>query len=191
MENNMTSEKYAISIRTLHWAMAVAFLIMWGTGIGMGFVTDESATHDLMTGLHISTGALLAILLIIRIVCRFATRTPAETFNFPLWERIGAKLGHVALYLLPLIVIAIGWAGADLGGHGVTMFGIPMPKLLPTIDNWERTSINGTFEELHEILAFVMLGVTVVHIAAVLKHKYMDHQDVLPRMTISRTDKSS
>lgn len=36
--------------------------------------------------------------------------------------------------------------------------------------------------ELHEMLAYTMLAIAVVHIAAVIKHRKMDGWDVLYRM---------
>jgi hypothetical protein len=47
----------------------------------------------------------------------------------------GTYLGHLALYALPAVIIALGWAETDFGGHGVTWFGVAMPKLLPTMES--------------------------------------------------------
>ncbi|WP_293576921.1 cytochrome b/b6 domain-containing protein [Phaeobacter sp.] len=176
-------DRYHFLARLLHWLMALGFVFMWACGYAMSsLVGEDTPLEELLFGLHISGGVTLAFLLILRIALRLVLPHPAPVAGLSRWEHIGSQLGHLALYLLPALVIAIGWAETDFGGHSVSWFGIDMPKLLPTTEvlwGWEVEEVT---EVLHRWLAYGMLAVAVVHVAAVVKHRREGH-DVLPRMT--------
>lgn len=56
-----------------------------------------------------------------------------------------------------------------------------LPELLPKND--DRFEV---FRSIHKILAFVLLGVVVLHALGALKHRFVDRdrsKDVLSRMT--------
>lgn len=177
-------ERYVLSARVLHWLMALCFLFMWISGFAMGgLVQEDTALEEQLVGLHISMGVTLLFLLVLRIVIRLLNKPPALPEGFPVWERIGAHLGHLALYLLPAATILIGWAETDFGGHGVHWFGLTMPKVFPTMEFLGGVNLEEMTELLHELFAYAMLAVAVVHVAAVLKHKWYDGHDVMSRIT--------
>lgn len=182
----MTSEqqRYALAARILHWIMAVGFIFMWGCGYAMtSLVEDDSPLEELLFGLHISTGVTLLFLLIVRILVRFTAVVPPLPAGLSSAERIGSQLGHLGLYLAPAVVIAIGWAESDFGGHGVTWFGVSMPKIFPTMEELNGINLESTLADLHMWIAYAMLGLAVIHVAAVAKHRWIDKHDVLHRMT--------
>ena len=176
--------RYVFSARVLHWLMAVGFLFMWVSGFAMAnIVPEDTALEEQLFGLHISIGVTLLFLLILRIGIRLLNTPPALPAEFPAWEKLGAHLGHFALYLLPALVILVGWAESDFGGHGVHWFGVTMPKIFPTMEMLGTLNVEDASELLHELFAYLMLFVAVVHIAAVVKHKWVDGHDVMSRMT--------
>ena len=110
--------------------------------------------------------------------------TPSLPDGFQEFDRIGAQLGHLGLYVLPALTIIVGWAETDFGGHGVEWFGTAMPKLFPTMETWGGINLETTTATTHQWLAYTMLALAVVHVAAVAKHRWMDGHDVLHRMTL-------
>lgn len=175
-------ERYHALPRILHWGMALAFLFMWGCGFAMKYVVEEEGhLEELLFGAHISGGVTLVFLMMLRLAARFIYRPPALSKAIPEKERKMAHVGHIALYLLPLSVLALGWAEVDLGGWGVNWFGIEMPKIFPTMEMWNGINLEELTEFLHKWLAWGMLGLVVLHIAAVVKHR-RDGHDVLHRM---------
>ena len=177
---------------------------MWISGYAMkSLVTDVSPMEELLFSLHISSGVTLALLLIVRILIRYHSRStgllPAplkslsrwENHSLSRWEIKASHLGHFALYALPAAAIVIGWAETDFGGHGVEWFGIQMPKLFPTLETLWGLNLEETTSELHELLAYSMLVVALIHIAAVIKHRWLDQQDVLYRMSFGRSESES
>lgn len=183
----LSDDRYSMTARVLHWLMAVGFTFMWACGFAMtSIVEEDSAAEELLLDLHISTGVTLLILLVIRIGVRLLVAPPPLPVNFPRFDRIASHFGHVGLYILPALVIAAGWAETDFGGHGVRWFGVSMPKIFPTMETWSGVQVEDAAEEIHELLAWTMLALVVAHVAAVIKHRWFDDHDVLPRMTFGK-----
>lgn len=183
-------ERYALSARILHWLMALGFVFMWASGYAMtSLVTDDTPLEELLFGLHISMGVTLLILLLLRGAVRSLIPPPALPQSLPAWEKTGSHLGHLCLYLLPAAIIAIGWAETDFGGHGVKWFGVSMPKIFPTMETLLGFELESLTATLHMWLAYTMLALALVHIAAVAKHRWIDGQDVLHRMTFGHQRK--
>ncbi len=153
---------------------------MWICGYSMTeLVEDDSALQEFLFDLHISVGVTLLVLLIVRITFRIVIAPPPMPSLIQGWERIGAHLGHAALYILPALVITAGWVETNFGGHTVKWFGMGMPAIFPEVDEfWQDLS-----QEVHMILAYTMLVMAVVHVAAAYKHRWIDGHDVLYRMT--------
>jgi len=184
---NTNTTQYSAWLKIMHWVMALGFFFMWGSGYYMTTIVEtDTPLEDLFFGLHISTGVTLLFLLIFRVVIRNVTSLPEPVASFSKLERIGAHLGHLGLYLLPALVIFIGWAETDLGGHGVSWFGISMPKIFPTMEMFAGINLGDTTEALHKWLAYSMFSLAVVHIAAVVKHRWFDKHDILHRMTFRK-----
>ncbi|MGH1479427.1 MAG: cytochrome b [Geminicoccales bacterium] len=177
-------ERYVISARVLHWVMAAGFIFMWACGYAMtSLVADDSPLQEFLFGLHISIGVTLLMLLIARIAVRLWKAPPPLPNALARWEKIGSHLGHWGLYLFPAAIILIGWAETDFGGHGVQWIGLSMPKIFPTMETLWGLNLETTTATLHQWLAYTMLVLAMVHVAAVAKHRWIDGHDVLKRMT--------
>ena len=112
--------------------MAPGFVFMWGCGYAMTtLVEDDSALEEFLFDLHISVGVTLLALLVVRIAVRLAHAAPPLPDSIRGLERTAAHLGHAALYALPALVIAVGWAETNFGGHAVQWFGFEMPRVFP------------------------------------------------------------
>jgi cytochrome b561 len=81
-----------------------------------------------------------------------------------------------------------GWALATADGQGLSFFGwFELPQLRP-VTHAPLTWIEGgslskrQLEELHEILFILLVGLAVLHIAAALKHRFIDRDGVLQSM---------
>lgn len=184
MHSNSTI-KYHLAARILHWIMLGGFVFMWICGYSMtNLVEDDSAFEELLYFLHISSGVTLFFALVARIVVRVLYKPPPQGMEISRIDRVGAHFAHALLYVLPFLIILVGWAQVDLGGHQVQWFGINIPKIFPTVEMWGSVEVDEVMEPLHMWLAYIMLGLAVVHVAAVLKHRWFDKHDILPRMTI-------
>jgi cytochrome b561 len=178
--------KYPPAIRTVHWVMAVIILGMIWTG---WFMTPESydVPADEPTGFdfypwHKSFGMLILILVMARLFIRSRAAIPPLPTGFAPWERTAAKLGHIALYTLMIVVPLMGYSMSSsfTQSDGVYFFGVNLPELLPKND--DRFEV---FQALHRWLAYTLLGLIGVHLLGALKHRFLDRNrdnDVLSRM---------
>jgi len=71
----------------------------------------------------------------------------------------------------------VGWADSNLHGRPVKLFGLPLVKLFPTVEG-----IGNAPGYVHTVLAYTLLGLVAIHVAAVIKHRYFDRADVLQRI---------
>ena len=173
----MTEDRYTPAARVLHWLMATGFMCMWACGYAMTtWVAEDSPLEDLLFDLHISIGVTLLGLMLVRCSVRVLNEPPPLPDAIPKLERVGALVGHLALYLLPFLIIAAGWAETNLEGYAVRWFGYDLPIVLAEWEPWVETAA-----DLHRWLAYAMLAVAAVHVAAVVKHR-RDGHDVLGRM---------
>ena len=181
-------DRYHLSIRILHWLMAVGFLFMWGLGWAMTNVAEEkSPAQERLFGLHMSIGVTLLVLLILRIAIRLRVGAPPLPEALPRRDRTGARIGHVGLYVLPVLIVTLGWASQDFGGDGVDWFGLDLPRIFPARETLAGIKPGDLAAEIHGSLAWTMLALAVIHIAAVAKHRWVDRHDVLHRMTLGRS----
>ena len=177
----MTEGRYHFAARTIHWIMAVGVLFMWGCGYAMTtLVEDDSPLEEFLFDLHISVGVTLLALLAARIGVRLACPPPPLPDTIRGLERTAAHLGHAALYALPALVIAAGWAETNFGGHSPHWFGVEMPRVFPETGE----DLQELAEDAHMWLAYTMLAVAVGHVAAAYKHRWIDGHEIIRRMTL-------
>ncbi len=171
--------KYHISIRIMHWSMALLILGMIAAGWYMAGLPKDDALKAPLTNLHKSFGTLALILFFVRLVIRLATKAPPLPETIPAIQRLLAHLGHAGLYVFMFIVPLSGYAMSNLYGYGVKMFGMEMPRLFSA--NKEFAALA---RESHGILPFLLLGLIALHVGAVVQHRFFEkpENDVLKRM---------
>jgi cytochrome b561 len=105
---------------------------------------------------------------------------PELPANTPRWEQIAAHASHYGLYLLMLATTVTGWAMAGLMRTPLNKdaFGLSVPMIYVKQDR----AMHDLFEDTHKILAYVLVILVVVHIAAALRHQFVKRNNVLRRM---------
>jgi cytochrome b561 len=180
MNLNLNTMKYALTSRILHWVMALLIIFLLGLGIYMSdFLSKESPNHLEVYNLHKSLGVVVLILVFLRIINRLLTRTPALPFAISALEKKLAKFGHFALYFLMFTTPFSGYLMSSFAGYPVKLFAIELPNFFEA-----NYKIAEFFSEVHELSAFTLLGLIVIHILAVIRHRFFDKpgNDVLNRM---------
>jgi len=161
---------------TLHWLMAVLLIALWG----LGLVLEELPKGDFraqMFGLHKAFGALVLVLVAARLAWRLTHAAPSLPDSMTGLEVTLARLGHLALYGLMIILPLSGIVMSQAGGREVSMFGLVLPTLVqPDHD------LKEAFEEVHEVLAWILALVVGGHLLAALRHRFVLKDDVMARM---------
>jgi len=178
----MTSNdtQYTLVARTLHWLVA-------GLIISQYILAElaESAEHSknvvvqlALLANHKSVGMTVLVLATLRIVWRLFHQPPPLPANMPDWQRYASSAAHWLLYGLIFALPVSGWLMSSSFGYSVSWFNVfTFPDLL-SVDKALASNLN----EIHEILGNVLLVLAALHLAAALKHHFIDKDDVLRRM---------
>jgi cytochrome b561 len=126
---------------------------------------------------HKWAGITILALSALRLLWRLAHRPPADV-PMAAWQRRAAHLTHFALYLLFFLVPLAGWAYSSAAGFPIVVFGvIPLPDFVP-VDR----ALAEILKSSHHLLAFALALVVLGHVAAALKHQFIDRDGLLHRM---------
>ena len=168
---------YSQGFKYLHWLVAILVLCMLGFGFYLGDLPGSMKPTAYM--LHKSIGLTLLALMLMRFVWLISSGRPALPESVPRWERFCAYAVQCSLYLFLLAMPLCGWLMATASNKipvYFTWFRVPFPGILPdkTLAHW--------MSEAHYTIAFILLGLIVLHTAGALKHRFIDKDDVLNRM---------
>jgi len=179
--------------RALHWGLAVAIIGMLAVGFYMvEVVGDDLLQRFELTQTHKSVGFTVFCLVVARIVWRLANPSPSLA-AMPAWQRAASHVSHAALYGLIVAMPLTGWLMAtssplnDPDAYPMQVknevFGLfAMPDPFPTGDE----ALSETFAAIHFWLAIALVALLAVHVAAALKHHFVDRDRVLMRMVKGR-----
>ncbi|MER2519179.1 MAG: cytochrome b [Bdellovibrionales bacterium] len=180
----MTNPSYDKVAKTFHWLIALAILGMLALGWTMGDAPNGPGKSALY-GLHKSIGIAILLLSLLRLGWRLAHSAPPMPSAMKTWEKALARIVHGLLYVLMIGIPLSGWAMVSTSSRNfpTVLFGlVPLPHLpiISTLAN--KQEINEFAHESHELLAYGMVALLVLHVAAALKHHWIDRDDVLTRI---------
>ena len=97
----------------------------------------------------------------------------------PKWQMLVSQLSHFALYAILIAMPMVGLLMAVYGGRPVDIFGIFQIPVFVTPDR----SLARFYNNLHtEIIWPMIIGFTVLHIAAALYHQFGKKDNLIARM---------
>jgi cytochrome b561 len=100
----------------------------------------------------------------------------------PLWQQRLANWMHGLLYLLMFTVPLSGYFYTLSAGYPVVYFGmIELPVLMPA-----DPALKPTLELTHEVLTKILAAAFFVHVAAALKHLFINKDGMFQRMLLTR-----
>ncbi|MBC3374395.1 cytochrome b [Pseudomonas sp. SWRI92] len=162
--------------RLLHWLMALMIIAM--LFIGAGMVASVSERHEWLLQLHKPLGIAILLLVMVRLVVRFTTRTPPLPADLPGWQALAAKASHVLLYALMLILPLLGWSMISAAGDPVMLSeSLRLPSILPA-----DAQTFALLRKAHGYLAYLLFLTVLVHLAAALFHGWVRRDEVLDSM---------
>ena len=174
--NRANPTRYTHTAIVLHWLLAVAILGSFGLGLYMADLPFSPQRVKLYNW-HKWAGVTILALSALRLLWRLAHRPPPDV-PMPVWQQRASHLAHQALYLLFFAVPLAGWAYSSAAGFPIVWFGVlPLPDFVP-VDK----ALAEAIKPVHGFLAWALIGVVVLHIAAALKHQFVDRDGLLTRM---------
>jgi cytochrome b561 len=197
---NHTSTRYTKTAIVLHGLIALGVFVMFALGWYMSEIPKDAAKQtafDLFDlgvytwqlseaasprtfyfNLHKSIGVTLLALIAFRVLWRITHRPPAMLASYKAWERKLATGTHHLLYLLMIAVPVSGLIMAINSKYGVMWFGL---DFIAGLDN---KNLRELFKEVHEIVGVIFLAFIILHIAGALKHKFIDKDETLKRVSL-------
>lgn len=179
----MTSApRYSSPAILLHWLMALLIISAFVAGVKIWGMPLSPAKFKLIAW-HKWLGITILGLLVLRILVRLGTNAPALPGHMSVSAQRMAHLGHLALYLLMLLVPLSGWAMSSAYGIPVVYFGVvTVPALLaasPELAPWLKT--------LHQALNLLLAICVIGHVVLAFKHHFIDRDGLLNRMRFGRS----
>ena len=142
----------------LHWLTAVLVIALWAIGQTIDWF-PRGTPRTLVRSLHISSGALLALILVYRIWWRStagARLAPASTGA----ANTLAKLIHLAIYAAMIATLVLGIANTWIRGDNL----FDLVKI-PAFDPGNK-ELRESVEELHGLAANLLLILAAFHATA-------------------------
>jgi len=171
--------RYTHGAIALHWI--IALLIIANYFLVWSAEDAPKAEEQRLVALHMATGITILLFSVLRVIWRITHPAPPHDETLKSWEVTLAKLVNRVFYFLIIAIPFSGWlmtsvfsAGKSINIYGLFNFpGLPFGK---------DEAAAGIVHEVHEVLAAIMLLLFIIHVAAALKHQFVDRNGTLGRM---------
>ena len=174
--------RYTLPAIALHWLLALMLLGLLGMGMymtGLSFSPQRLKLYNWHKWAGVAFLALTALRLLWRITHRPPALPASMTKSMPGWQRAAHHGTHHLLYVLFFAVPLIGWAYSSAAGFPVVFLGLwQLPDFVPV-----SKELAASIKPLHKISAMGLAALTLLHIAAALKHHWVDRDGLLSRMS--------
>lgn len=172
----LSAARYDTFAIALHWLLALALLGMLVLGPTMTSLPISPLRLKLYNW-HKWAGTCILALSLLRLAWRLSHRPPPPP-PMPAWQRLAMSFSHRLLYLLFVAVPLAGWAYSSATGFPVVPFGLwQLPDFVPA-----DRALAEAIKPVHATLAYTLALVSAVHVAAALKHQFIDRDGLLARM---------
>jgi cytochrome b561 len=168
--SDLSSVRYNLVARSLHWSLAFLIVMEYLIGLTMGDFGIK--------WLHLQLGYAILIVVVVRIVWRITHKAPAMDSSLSRVNQILAHSGHGVLYILMLAIPALGLTLVITKGVPFNVFGIPISPLMEPMAKASRHDI----KVVHVYLAHTIIIMAAMHALVALLHQFVLGHPILSRM---------
>ena len=170
------AQRYGLVAVALHWFIALAILALLGVGLWMTELKNSPTKIEVYTW-HKWVGLTVLGLAAFRLFWRLYRRPPPP-LSAPTWQLRAAAGTHGLMYLLMLAMPITGWLQNSASGFPLSWFGLfKVPALIAR----DREAFV-FWQQVHEWLAWTLMLMIALHLAATVKHHFIDRDSTLTRM---------
>jgi cytochrome b561 len=166
--------RYDRIARTVHWLTAILIVAVFSLGILVD--AFPPSWEDSVVNTHKLIGLSILCLVAFRLVWRRSHKPPPPEPIGLMLQRV-SSISHVLLYCLMIVVPLVGLVFAARSGQGID-FGLLTLGPVSVEDEGVARQIG----EIHELLAYILVGVAGTHALAALWHHFVRKDAVLMRM---------
>jgi cytochrome b561 len=171
-------QRYTLPAIALHWLIAVMIIGAFAMGLVMTEIPGITPTKLKYYSWHKWAGVTILLLAVLRLAWRLGHPPPPYPGTMPAWQRRAAGALHHLLYVLIFAVPLSGYFYSLSAGVPVVWFGVVELPVLIGPDPELKPVLKGLHYWLNMTMAACVLG----HVAAALKHHFIDRDGVLRRM---------
>lgn len=164
-------KSYGKISRFFHWSIGFSIIGLLAAGFVMTNM-DKSSLKWQIYGMHKAFGITILLLAVIRIIWRICHIKPKLPDNYPLWQKFASSFTHKTLYVLTLLMPASGWVMSMAANHIPSWFGLFQLRL----PIQPSKSLAKIASNTHEILAWIIIVLLVLHILAAISNKNILHR---------------
>ena len=175
--SDASSSRYTPAAVALHWILAA--LIIFNLAYGL-YTVDLPLSPQKLTlfSYHKWVGITVLAIAAGRLLWRLGHPPPPLPDTMKPWEKRLAHASHTLLYVLFFAAPLTGWLFSSAAGFQTVYLGVlPIPDLLA-----KNKELADVLKVMHHWINYTMAAVIVLHVAAALKHHFIDRDDVLTRM---------
>ncbi len=177
--------RYTLIAIALHWLLGLALTALFAVGLYMADLPFSPLRMKLYNW-HKWAGVSVLALSLLRLLWRLTHRPPelpeAMSRAMPRWQHLAHHGTHLGLYALFFAVPLIGWAYSSAAGFPIVWFGVlPLPDFVGA-----DKALAALIKPWHEISAYALAGLVLLHIGAAVKHQWLDHDHLIARMMPGR-----
>ena len=171
------SATYTRTAKSLHWLMALLLIGLLALGFYMHDLPLSPETLQLYAW-HKWAGVSAFLLVLLRLSWRLAHTPPPLPAGMSRTMQLAAHGGHLLLYGLMIVIPLSGWLMSSAKGFQTVWFGVlPIPDLIG------KDKATGELLALvHKSLNLLFVAAILGHVAAALKHHFIDKDGLLDRM---------
>lgn len=178
-------QAYTRTAKLLHWVLALAILTVFFVGLRIQALPFSPLKLQIINW-HKWAGVTILALSALRLAWRLTHRPPALPARIaqgmPGWQHAAYHGVHHLMYGLFFAVPLLGWAYSSAKGFPIVWFGVlPLPDLVD-----KNAELAEVLKGLHALAAFALIGLAGLHVAAALKHQFIDKDGLLSRMLPGR-----
>lgn len=163
--------------RINHWIIAVAYIFMLCFGFYLAYGGLPLPEKLPMINNHKAVGVILLFAGLWRVLYRIKQGFAAPAAPLPAWQEIASKASHWVLLACIILMPVSGLIMALYSGFPTSLFGL---LTIPPIDKVE--ALSGAARIAHKVIAYTFAATLALHIAAAIKHHFIDKDRTLSRM---------
>jgi len=181
MNATQPTSRYSTLSIALHWLMLLLFIAVYACIELRELYPKGSDPREALKSWHFMLGLSVFVLVWLRLFARVTSATPSIEPNPPGWQMVLAKLVHLALYGLMIVMPLLGWALLSAAGKPIPFFGLELPALIA-----ENKETGKWIKEIHQTIGTIGYFLIGIHAVAALFHHYIVKDNTLVRMLPKR-----
>ncbi|WP_297351116.1 cytochrome b [Paraburkholderia sp.] len=173
-----TRDSYTRTAIAFHWLIALLIVCGFALGWVMTDIPGFTPAKLRYFSWHKWIGVTVFGLSVLRILWRATHDAPPLPRRISSWQRGAAHFVHLLLYVLIVAIPVSGYLYSSAANVPVVYLGlVPLPRLIAP-----DPVLKVLLKNIHITLNYTLLVLFVLHVAAALKHQWLDRDGLLSRM---------